>query len=161
VGYVRFSRRPAGGAPDGDPLGSARLRPVRTPRSVLGGPLRRRPGCDLRPENKGRPVRALLGGDATPWFGINHDCYREIWSELERTWPEDELIAQCRGLEVPVLIIDGEQDLRPRWAVDSLERALPRVTRVILPDAGHIPWLEEPEEFTRPLLAFLEQAIHP
>ena len=23
---------------------------------------------------------------ATPWFGINHDCYREIWSELERTW---------------------------------------------------------------------------
>src|SRR6266516_447952 len=60
---------------------------------------------------------------ATPWFGINHDCYREIWSELERTWPEDELIAQCRGLEVPVLIIDGERDLRPRWAVDSLERA--------------------------------------
>ena len=44
---------------------------------------------------------------ATPWFGINHDCYREIWSELERTWPEDELVAQCRGLEVPVLIIDG------------------------------------------------------
>ena len=98
---------------------------------------------------------------ATPWFGINQDCYTQIWAELQRTWHEDELIAQCRALEVPVLIIDGERDLRPRWAVDSLERALPRVTRVILPDAGHIPWLEEPEEFTRPLLAFLEQAIHP
>jgi proline iminopeptidase len=35
---------------------------------------------------------------ATPWFGINHDCYREIWSELQRTWPEDELVTQCRGL---------------------------------------------------------------
>jgi proline iminopeptidase len=98
---------------------------------------------------------------ATPWFGINQDCYTQIWAELERTWHEDELIAQCRALEVPVLIIDGERDLRPRWAVDSLARALPRVTRVILPDAGHIPWLERPEEFTRPLLAFLEQAIHP
>jgi proline iminopeptidase len=98
---------------------------------------------------------------ATPWFGINQDCYTQIWAELERTWREDELIDQCRALEVPVLIIDGERDLRPRWAVDSLARALPRVTRVILPDAGHIPWLERPEEFTRPLLAFLEQAIHP
>ena len=93
---------------------------------------------------------------ATPWFGINHDCYREIWSELERTWHEDELAAQCRGLDVPVLIVDGGRDLRPRWAVDSLERALPRVTRVVLPEAGHIPWLEAPEEFTGHLLDFLE-----
>jgi proline iminopeptidase len=97
----------------------------------------------------------------TPWFGINQDCYTQIWAELERTWHEDELVEQCRALQVPVLIIDGEQDLRPRSAVDSLERALPRVTRVVLPDAGHIPWLERPEEFARPLLAFLEQAIHP
>jgi proline iminopeptidase len=92
---------------------------------------------------------------ATPWFGINHDCYREIWSELQRTWPEDELVTQCRGLEIPVLIIDGQRDLRPRWAVDSLERALPRVTRVILPGVGHIPWLEAPEEFVRSLAEFL------
>ena len=92
---------------------------------------------------------------ATPWFGINQDCYTQIWAELERTWHEDELITQCRALEVPVLIIDGGRDLRPRWAVDSLERALPRVTRVILPGAGHIPWLEAPEEFVRSLAEFL------
>jgi proline iminopeptidase len=92
---------------------------------------------------------------ATPWFGINQDCYTKIWAELERTWHEDELITECRALEVPVLIIDGGRDLRPRWAVDSLERALPRVTRVILPDAGHIPWLEAPKEFVRSLAEFL------
>jgi proline iminopeptidase len=92
---------------------------------------------------------------ATPWFGINQDCYTEIWAELERTWHEDELITECRALEVPVLIIDGGRDLRPRWAVDSLERALPRVTRVILPGVGHIPWLEAPEEFVRSLAEFL------
>ena len=98
---------------------------------------------------------------ATPWFGINQDCYTQIWAELERTWHEDELIEQCRELEVPVLILDGARALRPRWAVDSLEHALPQVRRVSLPDAGHIPWLEQPEEFARPLLAFLEEAIHP
>ncbi len=95
---------------------------------------------------------------ATPWFGINWDCYREIWGELQRTWHEDELIAQCRELQVPVLILDGAQDLRPRWAVDSLENALPQVTRVILPNAGHIPWLEDPEAVAGHLLDFLKQA---
>src|SRR5690242_7046325 len=94
---------------------------------------------------------------ATPWFGVNWDCYREICDELERTWHEDELVEECRGLEVPVLIIDGERDLRPRWSVDSLERALPDVQRVVLPDAGHIPWLEMPGEFAGHLLGFLSQ----
>ncbi|MER6372531.1 hypothetical protein ABT255_29940 [Streptomyces mirabilis] len=28
--------------------------------------------------------------------------------------------------------------------VGSLERALPRVRRVILPEAGHLPWVEDP-----------------
>ena len=32
------------------------------------------------------------------------------------------------------------------------------VTRVILPGAGHIPWLEEPAEFPRHLLDFLAAA---
>jgi proline iminopeptidase len=65
-------------------------------------------------------------------------------------------VARCAAdLEIPVLIIDGQRDLRPRWAVDSLERALPRVTRVILPGAGHILWLEAPKEFVRSLAEFL------
>lgn len=93
---------------------------------------------------------------ATPWFGINQECYTQIWSELQRTWREDELTGQCRGLEIPVLIIDGGRDLRPRWAVDSLARALPQVTRVVLPEVGHIPWLEAPEAVAGPLLDFLE-----
>jgi proline iminopeptidase len=92
---------------------------------------------------------------ATPWFGINHDCYRQIRAELERTWHEDELTERCRRLDVPVLIIDGARDLRPRWAVDSLEQALPTVTRVVLSGAGHMPWLEAPAEFRDHLLGFL------
>jgi proline iminopeptidase len=98
---------------------------------------------------------------ATPWFGVNWDCYQHIWGELQETWREDELIGECRGLQVPVLILDGERDLRPRWAVDSLERALPRVTRITLPGVGHIPWLEQPAEFTEHLLDFLSRRVHP
>jgi proline iminopeptidase len=95
---------------------------------------------------------------ATPWFGINREYYDRIWGELRRTWREDSLVAECRALGVPVLIIDGAADLRPRWAVDSLEQALPRVTRVVLPDVGHVPWLEVPEEFGSRLLDWLRRA---
>ncbi|HMD25630.1 MAG TPA: hypothetical protein VKH61_16155 [Streptosporangiaceae bacterium] len=57
-----------------------------------------------------------------------------------------------------MLIIDGAADLRPRWAVDSLEQALPRVTRVVLPDVGHMPWLEVPGEFASRLAGWLRGA---
>jgi pimeloyl-ACP methyl ester carboxylesterase len=51
---------------------------------------------------------------------------------------------------------DGADDMRPRWAVDSLEHALPNVTRAILSGAGHVPWLEAPAEFTGLVLDFLD-----
>jgi proline iminopeptidase len=92
---------------------------------------------------------------ATPWFGINRECYDQIWDELRRTWHEAPLVAECRALSVPVLIIDGANDLRPRWAVDSLEQALPNVTRVVLPGVGHMPWLEAPGSVNALILAHL------
>jgi proline iminopeptidase len=95
---------------------------------------------------------------ATPWFGINRECYDEIWAELKRAWHEAPLVAECQQLGVPVLIIDGAGDLRPRWAVDSLERALTRVTRVILPGVGHVPWLEAPDLLGSLVLEFVRDA---
>jgi proline iminopeptidase len=95
---------------------------------------------------------------ATPWFRINHECYDRIWGELRRTWREASLVAECRALGAPVLIIDGADDLRPRWAVDSLAEALPCVTRVVLPGVGHVPWLEAPGEVSSLVREFVRGA---
>ncbi|WP_037304995.1 alpha/beta fold hydrolase [Amycolatopsis orientalis] len=91
---------------------------------------------------------------ATPWFSVNYEA-NALLSEEMRATPERELVEACRALTVPVLIIDGAADIRPRWAVDSLERALPSVTRVRLPGVGHVPWLEAPDAFRAAVLAFL------
>ncbi|MEU5890916.1 alpha/beta hydrolase [Streptomyces sp. NPDC047461] len=101
--------------------------------------------------------RALehAGRLADPWFGINFDCNKALGAETKQTWGSPELYAACQGLEVPVLIVDGERDVRPRWAVDSLERALPRVRRVVLPGAGHAPWVEDPDGFREAVGAVL------
>jgi proline iminopeptidase len=88
---------------------------------------------------------------AEPWFGINYACNKTLNEERKRSWGTPELRTACTALDLPVLIIDGARDIRPRTAVDSLAEALPRVRRVILPDAGHLPWVEDPEGFRKAL----------
>ena len=70
-----------------------------------------------------------------------------------------ELADRARALDVPTLIVDGLDDLRPRSAVDSLASALPNATRVRLADAGHFPWLDKPEEFEAVLRRFVEVGV--
>lgn len=93
---------------------------------------------------------------ATPWFPVNWEANRLITDEVRRTWREDEMAAACRRLTVPTLILEGAEDLRPRWAVDPLAAALPAVTRVTLPGVGHLPWIEAPETTLRALRDFLD-----
>ncbi|PPK60987.1 alpha/beta hydrolase [Actinokineospora auranticolor] len=91
---------------------------------------------------------------ADPWFPINYECNATISAEARQD-EETALVAACRALPVPTLVIDGADDLRPRWAVDSLARALPVVTRVVLPGVGHVPWFEAPDEFAAAVSDFL------
>jgi proline iminopeptidase len=95
---------------------------------------------------------------ATPWLEVNYECNAVLNAESRATWREDDLVGECRNLTVPALIVDGARDIRPRSAVDSLEKALPSVTRVVLPDAGHVPWLDDPDGFRAALLAFFSQS---
>ncbi|MFJ6675482.1 alpha/beta fold hydrolase [Actinosynnema sp. NPDC091369] len=63
--------------------------------------------------------------------------------------------ARGRGLAAPTLIVEGGADARPRWGVDSPAEALPDVARVVLPGAGHVPWVESPGSFGWAVLAHL------
>ncbi|MFD7319203.1 alpha/beta fold hydrolase [Streptomyces sp. NPDC059883] len=96
---------------------------------------------------------------ATPWFGVNYACDAAIGAELKRPSATHGLRERCAALRVPVLrvpvlIVDGEDDIRPRWSVDSLEKALPDVTRTTPAGAGHLPWTEDPEGFRAAVGAF-------
>lgn len=92
---------------------------------------------------------------ATPWLGINYTVSRCINTETWRYLEEHDVLAFCRALDVPTLIIDGAHDIRPRWGVDSLEQALPDVRRVTLADAGHVPWAEDPDGFRDAVVDFV------
>ncbi|PTA44047.1 alpha/beta fold hydrolase [Micromonospora sp. RP3T] len=139
-----------------------RLEPYRERWAALGDPPRaaaeEREGAILQwSADFADPDAALRHAEemATPWLGINRECNQALNAEVKRELRESGLAARCRTLDVPVLIVDGAEDIRPRWGVDSLHRSLPRVTRVSLDGAGHLPWVERPDAFRRALTTFL------
>jgi proline iminopeptidase len=98
---------------------------------------------------------AVAEAMATPWFPVNQEAYRAIQADLAEHWDEGTVEEACQSLTVPTLVLDGAEDLRPRWAVGSLAAALPDVQRVVLPGVGHLPWLEAPEPTVAAIRAFL------
>ncbi|MFF0659515.1 alpha/beta fold hydrolase [Micromonospora tulbaghiae] len=93
---------------------------------------------------------------ATPWLGLNRDCNQAINAEVKRELRDPDIATRCRTLDLPVLIIDGPEDIRPRWGVDSLHQALPNCERVSLHGSGHLPWVENPDDFRRAVTFFLD-----
>lgn len=92
---------------------------------------------------------------ATPWLGINYDCNQAINAEVKHELTNTEVAEQCRALDLPVLIIHGTEDIRPRWAVDSLHQALTNSQRLSLIGSGHLPWVENPHRFREAVTTFL------
>ena len=65
-------------------------------------------------------------------------------------------------LHAPLLAVWGEEDLViPPVKAADMQRALPRSTVHVLPECGHWPHMEKPEEFNRILTGFLSQPSPP
>jgi 2-succinyl-6-hydroxy-2,4-cyclohexadiene-1-carboxylate synthase len=62
------------------------------------------------------------------------------------------------GLDLPVLLVVGEEDAKFRAIAGGLERLLPDARTVVIPRAGHAAHLESPVEFARVVSDFLSGA---
>jgi proline iminopeptidase len=81
-------------------------------------------------------------------FAINFECNSALNDEEKRT-VEADLVASCRALDVPVLVVHGSRDPRPLSALESMLAALPRAELVPMDGVGHLPWLEDSASFAR------------
>ncbi|MCP4660476.1 MAG: alpha/beta fold hydrolase [bacterium] len=69
-----------------------------------------------------------------------------------------EYLDRLAGSRVPAMIVWGENDeVVPLSQAEALAKALPHSRRVILEDAGHPCYLDQPDEFHRQLLQFLAE----
>ena len=65
---------------------------------------------------------------------------------------------RIRGLDVPALIVHGEQDLLPVSLTAEWRELLPHARIALIPDAGHMPFWEQPHALFPVIEAFLTSA---
>jgi pimeloyl-ACP methyl ester carboxylesterase len=69
-------------------------------------------------------------------WAVEERLYRDTWSRLGY-----DLLPKLPGLEVPTLVIVGEQDFMPAIA-SAIAQALPQAMLVAIPHCGHFAYLE-------------------
>jgi len=75
----------------------------------------------------------------------------------EVSGPAPPVIDELAGMDVPALVLVGEQDKPFLRAGEVMAAKLPHAKHVVVPDAGHIVNIEQAEAFNRALLAFLAE----
>jgi len=91
--------------------------------------------------------------DLTP-FRITGRTQQEVWESLG----DFDLRPRIAALKLPAVVLHGEDDPIPIATAELLSGLLGAPLERI-PDCGHVPYVEAPEQFTRVLDAFLPRTI--
>ena len=76
--------------------------------------------------------------------------------------PTQPALPRLREIRVPTLILVGDADIPDVHAhAGAIEAGIPGSRRVIIPDTGHLMYLEKPEEFTRAVVGFIDANVRP
>ena len=76
----------------------------------------------------------------------------------EDTWARDhyDLIPALERLDIPTLIIHGDHDFVPIDGVRRIAETIPGSRMVIVPECGHFAYLEQPDQTSTSIAAFLQ-----
>jgi SAM-dependent methyltransferase len=99
-----------------------------------------------------RALEEMVESELTINFSLN----RSLTSE---TFLEDEsLRMRCGTSRVPTMLIHGADDPRPPAGAALLAEWIPASRFEVIPGAGHLPWVEQPDRVRRSLTSFLRAA---
>ena len=71
--------------------------------------------------------------------------------------PTQAALPRLKEIRVPTLILTGDADIPDVHAhAGAIEAGIPGSKRVILPETGHLMYLEKPEEFSRAVITFID-----
>jgi proline iminopeptidase len=96
-------------------------------------------------------VQQLFVDDLHPNYQVN-----QVLGEDGDRFAESATIPQrLANVQVPTLVIHGEADLRPARVAGQLASMIPNAKFMLLPEVGHLPWLEQPQLLRGILRQFL------
>jgi pimeloyl-ACP methyl ester carboxylesterase len=75
---------------------------------------------------------------------------------MARSFAEADLRDVLPRIEVPTLLLYGDQDVRaPLQVAEELHAAIPESKLVVLPGVGHVSSVEAPERFNQVIRSFI------
>jgi pimeloyl-ACP methyl ester carboxylesterase len=105
--------------------------------------------------NTSKITPAVIEGYTKPLRAENGD--RALWEQTVANRPLG-LDKQLDGIRVPVLVITGDDDrLVPVEQHVRLGHEIANATLVVIPNCGHVPHEEWPQEFVQAITVFLER----
>lgn len=87
--------------------------------------------------------------------GVNSRANRRLNREWHEWIERGELAARTGSCTAPSLLVQGARDPRPTWPARNLAALLPDSRYRELADAGHFPWLDQPNDFLGLVTPFL------
>jgi proline iminopeptidase len=81
---------------------------------------------------------------------IEDRLYEDTWSR-----PDYDLIPALRQLDVPTLIIWGDDEFVPKDVIDHIADAIYGSRLVVVPNCGHFAYLEQPDQTRRVISEFM------
>jgi pimeloyl-ACP methyl ester carboxylesterase len=78
-------------------------------------------------------------------------------THLELELPVKPALPRLGEIHIPTLLLVGDADIPDVHAhAGAIEAGVPSARRVVIPDVGHLMYLEKPAEFSRIIIQFLE-----
>lgn len=79
----------------------------------------------------------------------------EVMSTTSWLRPSNDLFPQLKKLNVPTLIVHGNEDIVPVWTAQEIKEAIPQAKMLSLEKCGHFPYIEKPDEIFFQINRFL------
>jgi proline iminopeptidase len=153
--YLGFDNWLIGGHSAGGNLALAYA--LQYPDSVTGivyvagiGVLRNKEWLDEIAKNREDRVEMLPDFD----FQINEEVQQGINTSWAEHVQQPDFFLKISRLDKPVLIIQGEKDLRPNWPAKQLSYLLPNASYLEIEEAEHWFWDTHPDELKEHILSF-------
>lgn len=119
-------------------------------------------------ENRGRAMLEITRAKTPAYFADRGKAQALVDSMDESSFNDEvfraitpqmlmglDLRSGLKKVDAPVLVLHGRQD--PLETADEVHAAFAGSTLAVLEDAGHFPWLEQPDAFYDRLLHFLRE----
>lgn len=110
-----------------------------------------------------RWFRVYLSPSSTPdtlAFKL-HPNTAKNWAQVNRFMIRQlghyDFLPDAADIEVPTLLIQGEEDVLPTIVYQRLHRNIPNAEHVLIPNSGHFPFLEQPEVLFETVIPFIDK----